>query len=243
MGEQQYGDIVGKSDFDVILDGVMGTDATIVRAARTSTRGLGLNKDDEPLDEKDTGLLNYLMRDRHSGPFEHVVLRFGLRIPHFVGRQILRHRTNSFSEESARYRELEPVFYLPSPERPLIQKGKPGAYEFVPGTAEQARMTTSVLLYSYTVAWGAYRDLLDNGVAREIARAALPSAIYSQMVVTTKLRNLLHFLSLRTHETNAAVPSFPQWEIEEVARLMEDAVAEHFPVTYAAWVRNGRPQL
>lgn len=241
MGEQQYGDIIGKDDFDVVLDDVMGGDATIVRAARTSVKGMGA--EEKPLDESDVGLIGYLMRDRHASPFEHEILRFTLHIPHFVGRQVLRHRTFSFNEESARYRELEPVFYVPSPQRPLIQKGKPGRYQFEHGTKDQTAMACSALVYSYLISWGAYRDLLDNGIAREVARAVLPSAIYSTMMVTIKLRNLLQFLALRTHEESALVPSSPQWEIEEVARLMEDALAEHFPVTYAAWVKNGRQSL
>lgn len=241
--EQGYGEIICRDDFGVILDDVMGTDATIVRAARTSTKGISLNNDDEPLSERDAGLINYLMRDRHSGPFEHVVLRFGLEIPLFVGRQLLRHRTNSFSEESGRYRELKPVFYVPALDRPLIQKGKVGDYTFEPGSKEQVSMVRAELVHSYSTAWSSYRVMLDDGIAREISRCCLPGAIYSNILVTTKLRNLLQFLALRTRDARALIPSHPQYEIEQVALAMEDVVAERFPVTYAAWVNNGRPQL
>ena len=77
------------------------------------------------------------MRDRHGSPFEHTSFTFFVRAPIFMWREHMRHRIASYNEECGRYRELEPVFYVPGPERNLVQEGKPGAYDFVPGTPEQ----------------------------------------------------------------------------------------------------------
>jgi thymidylate synthase (FAD) len=147
---------------------------------------------------------------------------------------------NSYNEESGRYRELQPVFYRPGPERRLVQQGRPGKYEFVAGTAEQRDTTLAVMAESYEQSYAAYQELLAAGVAREVARSTLPVGLFSSMYATCNARSLMHFLGLRTQHELARVPSFPQREIEMVGELMEAQWAELMPLTHAAFNANGR---
>ncbi|HQR79395.1 MAG TPA: FAD-dependent thymidylate synthase, partial [Actinomycetota bacterium] len=144
------------------------------------------------------------------------------------------------NEESGRYRELRPVFYVPGPDRRLVQEGKPGAYDFVEGTTEQYETTVAQTKAACERAYAAYQTMLDAGIAREVARGVLPVATYSSMYVTMNARSLMNFLSLRTKRPDAAFPSFPQREIEMVADRMEGFWAELMPLTHAAFERNGR---
>lgn len=147
---------------------------------------------------------------------------------------------NSYNEESGRYRELQPVFYVPGAERKLVQRGRPGKYEFVAGTAEQRKEAVAAMEASYAQSYAAYQEMLAAGVAREVARATLPVGLYSSMYATCNARSLMHFLGLRTQHEMARVPSFPQREIEMVGEKMEAAWAELMPLTYAAFNANGR---
>ena len=113
-----------RSDMTVKLVQSMASDDAVVMAARVSTGAKYANS------EKDAGLINYLMRDRHGSPFEHNAFTFYIEAPIFVFREFQRHRMASYNEESGRYKELNPVFYIPDPERKLIQIGKTGAYEY-----------------------------------------------------------------------------------------------------------------
>lgn len=147
---------------------------------------------------------------------------------------------NSYNEESGRYRELQPVFYVPGEERKLVQQGRPGKYEFVHGTPEQHSATIKAMEGSYEQSYAAYQEMLAAGVAREVARATLPVGLYSSMYATCNARSLMHFLGLRTQHELARVPSFPQREIEMVGEKMEVAWAELMPLTHAAYNANGR---
>jgi thymidylate synthase (FAD) len=161
--------------------------------------------------------------------------------PIFVFREFQRHRAGwSYNEESARYRELAPVFYIPAADRKLIQQGRAGKYHFEEGTPDQQRLTESIMRESYQRSYRMYRDMLSNGIAREVARAVLPVGIYSSMYATCNSRSLMHFLSLRTMHENASVPSFPQHEIEMVADQMEELWAKLMPLTHAAFDTHGR---
>lgn len=147
---------------------------------------------------------------------------------------------NSYNEESGRYRELQPVFYVPDEDRKLVQQGRPGRYEFVDGTPEQHRTVSSAMEAAYREAYERYQEMLAAGVAREVARAVLPVGLFSSMYATCNARSLMHFLSLRTKREHAAVPSFPQREIEMVAERMEEQWAELMPLTRAAFEKHGR---
>ncbi len=147
---------------------------------------------------------------------------------------------NSYNEESGRYRELQPVFYLPGESRKLVQEGRPGKYVFVEGTQAQQELAGRVMEDSYVHAYEAYQEMLAAGVAREVARSVLPVGLYSSMYATCNARSLMHFLGLRTQHDLAKVPSFPQREIEMVGEKMEAEWAKLMPLTYAAFNANGR---
>jgi len=147
---------------------------------------------------------------------------------------------NSYNEESGRYRELLPVFYVPARDRKLVQQGRPGKYEFVDGTPEQHKTVITAMEESYARSYAAYQEMLAAGVAREVARATLPVGLYSSMYASCNARSLMHFLGLRTQHELAKVPTFPQREIEMVGERMEAAWAELMPLTHAAFNANGR---
>ena len=130
-------EITFRSDVTVELVRASASDADVVFAARVSTAGEQSLEDVHADPAAAVGLINYLMRERHGSPFEHTSMTFFVQAPIFVWREHMRHRIASYNEESGRYRQLEPVFYVPNRERALIQVGKTGAYEFLPGTDEQ----------------------------------------------------------------------------------------------------------
>lgn len=175
-----------------------------------------------------------------NSPFEHNSMTFYVQAPIFVFREFMRHRIASYNEESGRYRELRPVFYVPARDRKLIQEGKPGAYVFLDGSAEQHAVVDTATREACRSAYAAYQKMLDAGIAREVARGVLPVATYSSMYVTMNARSLMNFLSLRTKRDGSTFPSYPQREIEMVAEVMEQSWAELMPLTYAAFNANGR---
>jgi thymidylate synthase (FAD) len=233
-------DITFRSDMTVELVKHAASDADVVWAARVSTKGEQSLAEVDADPERSAGLINYLMRDRHGTPFEHSSMTFYVSAPIFVFREFMRHRTFSYNEESGRYRKLEPVFYVPGAERKLVQTGKPGAYEFSPGTPEQHLLVTEAVRAACGQSYVAYLEMLDAGVAREVARTVLPVGLYSSMYATCNARALMNFLSLRVQHPVAAYPSFPQREIEMVAEQMEAIWAGLMPLTHAAFERNGR---
>ena len=236
----EYPEIIFRDDVSVELIKASASDADVIWAARVSTAG------EQSMDEigedpaRSAGLINYLARERHGSPFEHTSMTFFISAPIFVFREFMRHRIASYNEESGRYRELKPVFYIPNQARNLIQIGKTGAYEFVPGTDEQFNVTVDAMKSAYTVAYDSYKTMLDAGIAREVARAVLPVATYSSMYVTMNARALMNFLSLRTSREGSHFPSYPQREIEMVAEKMEAEFAKLMPLTYAAFEKSGR---
>ena len=230
-----------RDDVTVELVKHSAADSDVLFAARVSTVGEQsldeLNKDPE----RSKGLINYLMRDRHGSPFEHNSMTFFISAPILVFREFMRHRVGwSYNEESGRYRELQPVFYVPGTDRKLVQQGRPGKYVFVEGTPEQHEFVGSAMAESYRHAYRTYQDMLAQGVAREVARSVLPVGLFSSMYATCNARSLMHFLGLRTQHEQAAVPSFPQREIEMVGEKMEAEWAKLMPLTYAAFNANGR---
>jgi thymidylate synthase (FAD) len=233
-------EIIFRSDMTVELVKASASDADVIWAARVSTAG------EQSLDEigedpaRSAGLINYLARERHGSPFEHTSMTFFISAPIFVFREFMRHRIASYNEESGRYRELSPVFYVPDADRKLIQIGKAGAYTFVDGTKEQLEITEAAMKEAYTLAYKQYQVMLDAGIAREVARAVLPVGLYSSMYVTMNARALMNFLSLRTAREGSHFPSYPQREIEMVAEKMEVEFARLKPLTHAAFEKSGR---
>lgn len=228
-----------REDMTVKLMQYMGNDSAIIAAARVSTTGAESSRTFDTAEAN--GLINFLMKNRHGTPFEHNAMTFLIEAPIMVFREFHRHRIGwSYNEESARYKQLAPVFYVPNPERNLIQEGRPGHYEFVPGTHDQWENTKATLAASYHVAYANYESLLKDGIAKEVARACLPVAIYSSMYATCNARSLMAFLSLRTKSDMATYPSFPMREIEMVAEQMEFEFNHLFPITAAAFNQHGR---
>jgi thymidylate synthase (FAD) len=239
-------EVVFRSDVTVELVRSSAADSDVLFAARVSTQGeqtlesalAAQNADDTA--KRDRGLINYLMRDRHGSPFEHTSMTFYVQAPIFVFREFMRHRIASYNEESGRYKELSPVFYVPGDDRNLVQTGKPGAYDFLPGSAEQVALVQQEARTASVSAYESYQRMLEAGVAREVARIVLPLNIYSSMYVTMNARALMNFLSLRTKREGTHFPSFPQREIEMCAEKMEDFWAQLMPHTYEAFNNNGR---
>lgn len=233
-------DVEFRSDVTVELVRAAAQDADVLFAARVSTKGEQSLEDVDSDAGRSQGLINYLMRDRHGSPFEHNSMTFFVSAPIFVFREFMRHRIASYNEESGRYRELRPVFYVPGRERKLVQEGKPGHYEFVDGSEEQYQTVVAATKRSCEEAYRSYQEMLAAGVAREVARIVLPVATYSSMYVTMNARALMNFLSLRTKRERSSFPSYPQREIEMVAERMEDEWAALMPLTHAAFEANGR---
>lgn len=229
-------EIVLRSDFSVDVVEHSGSDEMICKAARVSTLGAeSINT------EESSGLIRFLMSNRHGSPFEHGMFTFRISAPIFVWREFMRHRIGfSYNEQSGRYMVLEGTFYVPPPERPLVQVGKPGHYEFVPGTPEQHEELVQDLVETYELAWAKYNKRLARGDAKEVARIVLPVSTYSTAYVTCNPRSLMSFLSLRTKHEDSMFPSYPQWEIEQVALLMEEAFSSKLPLTHAAFMSAGR---
>ena len=233
-------EIIFRDDVTVELVKSSASDADVIWAARVSTAGETSLEELDKDAEKSAGLINYLARERHGSPFEHTSFTFFISAPIFVFREFMRHRIASYNEESGRYRELKPVFYIPNRDRKLIQVGKTGHYTFEEGTEEQYNLMVTEMKKAYSAAYDAYQKMLDAGIAREVARATLPVATYSSMYVTMNARALMNFLSLRTTAEGSHFPSYPQREIEMVGEKMEAFFAEKMPLVHAAFNKSGR---
>ena len=232
--------ITFRSDVTVELVRASAQDADVIFAARVSTAGEQSLDDVNADATASAGLINFLMRERHGSPFEHTSMTFFVHAPLFVWREHMRHRIASYNEESGRYRELRPIFYVPNAERKVIQVGKAGAYEFLPGSPEQYALIDTSMRESCMDAYRRYQQMLQAGIAREVARMVLPVSIYSGAYVTLNARSMMNFLSLRRRVPDSHFPSYPQREIEMVAERYEEEWSRLMPITHAAFVANGR---
>lgn len=150
-----------RSDVTVDLVKSAAADSDVLWAARVSTAGEQSLEELQKDPERSKGLINYLMRDRHGSPFEHNSMTFFISAPIFVFREFMRHRVGwSYNEESGRYRELQPVFYVPDASRKLVQEGRPGKYVFVDGTQEQHDLVSRTMEDSYRQAYATYQEML-----------------------------------------------------------------------------------
>ena len=207
----------------VSLVDYMGSDEAVEQAARVSY-GAGTRKMSQT-----RGLVRYLRRHRHTTPSEMVEFKFHCAMPMFVARQWIRHRTASVNELSARYSLMPLLFYKPEEEHFELQSrsNKQGRE----GGASAEVYQEAILRWEAmrTVAGEAYAWMLEEDVAREIARIALPISTYTQWYWKIDLHNLLHFLSLRVDQR-------AQWEIQEFARAIAGMVKRVAPLSYEAWV-------
>jgi len=204
----------------------MGDDAAIVQAARVSY-GAGTKHV-----SNDEGLIRYLMRHWHSTPFEMCEIKLHVKLPVFVARQWIRHRTANVNEYSARYSILDREFYIPAPEHLAAQStvNNQGRGEVL--TGEEAARVLDMLKSDAARAYDHYQDMLSQdgqkGLARELARMNLPANIYTQWYWKVDLHNLFHFLRLRAD-------AHAQYEIRVYAEVICRVVADWVPIAYGAF--------
>lgn len=239
----------------------MGSDTMIAAAAWVSTSASsGLTRAAEnPSDVK--GVINYLMKNRHGSPFEHGSLTMYVHAPLFMWREWHRHRIGwSYNEESARYHQLEPVFYLPPKHRPMfkVEGWKAGRPKFLtidqyadtldadPGTSlalanDRYNKLCKNLEKDYIQSYSHYVENLEMGFDPGLARDGLNVGIYSSCWVTCNPRSLMNFLSLRVENyEDSMFPSYPLWEIDNAARQAESLFEHFWPITHKAFVLNKR---
>jgi len=203
----------------------MGNDLSVVRAARNSYDAAWRAGDDKSGDEK---LLRYLWKNRHTTPFEAATVSFEIKAPVFVFRQWHRHRTQSYNEISARYKELPDLFYVPDIDKIGVQsKDNKQMREFggqlTEEQEENLRYEQGLYKANCQACFENYHELISRGWPRELARGGLPFATYSNMFATMNLLNALKFIELRSHE-------HAQYEIRVYAEAMLHLLEDLFPV-------------
>lgn len=201
----------------------MGDDSAIVQAARVSY-GAGTKQVHD-----DRNLIRYLMRHEHTTPFEMCELKFHIKLPIFVMRQLVRHRTASINEYSARYSILTDEFYIPELEQLQKQSttNKQGREESDWDTAKKQKLQQRFEVF-FETNYSDYEQLLEDGMARELARGVLPVSGYTELYWKANLKNFLHMARLR-------MDSHAQWEIQEYARAMYDLAKPLFPEACSAF--------
>jgi thymidylate synthase (FAD) len=204
----------------------MGSDDRIVQTARVSY-GAGTKTL-----RQDAGLIDYLLRHEHTSPFEHVVFEFHCKMPIFVARQWIRHRTARLNEISGRYSVMKDEFYIPPRDKISFQSAdnKQGRNpEDVP--AELQDKVIELLRKDQQSVYKNYEEMIDDEVARELARINLPLSLYTEWYWQMDLKNMFHFLKLR-------MDSHAQWEIQEYGRAMAEVVKAVCPLAYESFERH-----
>ncbi|HEY7604556.1 MAG TPA: FAD-dependent thymidylate synthase [Gaiellaceae bacterium] len=211
----------------VTLDGALASDLAVVNAARVS-----FNQLSDEMTERDEGLIRFLIRNKHGSPFEHGYFRFVVKAPLLVVREHHRHRAgHSYNEWSGRYSQIDAEYYVP--ENVRTQVGKPGAYTFEPVDDEIRELTRREIEENALRAFETYERLLEQGVAKEVARAVLPLNTYTKYFWSCNPRSLMHFCMLRNSDD-------AMFEIRQVAAAAESFLENLMPVTHAAFVANDR---
>ena len=207
----------------------MGSDLSVVRAARVSYDAGWRAGEDQASDSR---LINYLWRNKHTSPFESVTFTFEVKAPIFVFRQWHRHRTWSYNELSARYKELPEEFYLPDWQILGTQsKDNKQVRDLTLQDESKSKWLIEAMRVSSESSFAAYKMLLKEGVPRELARSVLPINTYSHMFCTVNLLNLLKFITLRDHD-------HAQYEIRVYAEAMKKLIEPIVPVTMKAFDAN-----
>ena len=209
-----------------------GTDKTVARAARVSFGSDDLSTDE--LTERDSKLIHYLAKHKHTSCFEHQGATLRLKVPIFIARQIQRHRTFSYNEISRRYVDFEPEFFWPDKWRKRADNVKQGSSDEVVTsllcTNDVERWETEPgFVYSAFVGQveRLYNDLISGGVAPELARMVLPQSLYTEFYMTGNLRNWSHFLKLR-------LDGHAQLEVQQIAQQVYDILKPLWPVSVEA---------
>ncbi len=202
-----------------------------VNAARVSATGFSTY-----YSNKDSGLEKRLISDMHGTPFEHATMTFLIECPLFVNAQWHTHRWSSFNQESGRYTEMLPRFYVPHEDGWRLQPEKRMNYVYDAADEVLGSKASAIVEAFCEEQWDAYRLLLSNGIAREQARMVLPENIMTRFWWTANLRSIANFLFLRTDE-------HAQQEMRDAAILIESEVARYFPMFYKAWAETGRKAI
>lgn len=205
----------------------MGSDLSIVRAARVSYDAAWRAGEDQG---SDTRLINYLLKNRHTSPFEVVNFTFEVKAPIFVFRQWHRHRTWRYNEVSARYTELPDEFYLPVLDK-ITQQATDNKQARTDEQHPHAGPIQHLIDLSCKESMQMYKRLLRMGCPRELARSVLPVSTYSHMFASVDLHNLFHFLSLRAH-------SHAQYEIRVYAEAIMELIKPVVPVALEAFKKH-----
>ena len=189
------------------------------------------------------------MANRHGSPFEHAALTVRVNVPIFVWREWHRHRIGwSYNEESGRYKKLEPVFYVPRDSERVAHCIKDGSfnprtpsYRYFEGlTPADNESHNDKLIKLYTDAYSLYEERLAAGMDNGLARDCLPVGIYSSCYCTCNPRSIMNFLSLRVDYEDSRFPSYPLWEMHKIASQLEKVFSALWPLTYSAFLKNGR---
>ena len=207
----------------------MGTDLRVVEAARISYKSPSKGE------EQDKKLLNYLLKNKHTSPFEQCQITFNIKMPIFVMRQFVRHRMQSLNEVSARYTELPEEFYIPKLWRLQDSKNKQSSVLDSGLNSSFHIDSTAALQEACTDCYTVYKNLLDRGIAKEMARLVLPVNIYTEIYTTWDLNNLLKFFALRDDP-------HAQWEHQQFAFAMKEIATRLFPWTMEAYDEHIKPK-
>ena len=202
---------------------MMGNDNSIVQAARVSY-GEGTKHTSQ-----DRALIRYLMRHKHTSPFEMCEIKLHLKMPMVIGEQWLRHRTASINKYSGRYSIMQDEFYIPNLKDIAAQsssnkQGREDVFD-----EESAKKIQEIYVQNSQNCYQEYEKLLEKGAARELARMVLPANIYTQFYWKCNLHNLMHFMALRSHPTS-------QYEIRMYSQCLEEIVKEWVPMCYEAFI-------
>lgn len=213
----------------------MGDDLSIIRAARVS---YGKTPGEEFDEQKDGRLMRYLLKNGHWSPFEHTSLTFRVECPIFIARQWMRHRSWSFNEYSARYKEVEDRFYMPLTWRTQSKDNKQMSGGEL--STRKSLLADTFVVDTLNNAYSTYKSLLQLGVSREQARSVLPVGAYTEFYATASIRSVLHFLEQRLHP-------HAQTEIRHLAEQVLFDTKQKFPHTILAWedlrAGQGEPEV
>ncbi|MBR1999103.1 MAG: FAD-dependent thymidylate synthase [Lentisphaeria bacterium] len=216
--------VLGGQGWVGLID-TLGTESTIVNAARVS-----FGKIKQEMDDRDVGLLNYLIENRHTSPLEHIVFTFSIHCPLFIRGQWHRHRTWSYNEISRRYTEIDMEFYTPEHLRRQAETNRQASVE--DANFDDAALREMIRKQNAD-SLKLYNDLLEAGVCREQARGVLPQNMMVTFWGTVDLNNLLHFLELRDSE-------HAQWEIREYAKAIKKLIKPVIPHVAAYYESKGQ---
>lgn len=215
-----------------------GTDLTVVNAARVS---FGAQK--QEMSQRDISLIDYLIKNNHTSPFEHCSITFRFTVPLFIRSQHHRHRTWAYNEISRRYTSVDMNFYSPEKFRSQHESNRQASTDVLSDPVLDSsyvsigfeKASDAVKMHNNR-SLGLYKSMIKAGVCREQARGVLPQNLYTQYYGTVNLHNLLKFISLR-------IKSDAQWEIQQVAKACLQIAKEHFPHAVESYIKKHKMEI